>query len=71
MSNEELKQSLLGKLPVILTHADGHEGEYKCVSAIIYRNKGGKIAVSAELLDKNENCVVCCDPKKVRLKTEG
>ena len=46
MTNEELKQALMSKCEVI------HKGiTYKCVSAIIYRNRNGKIDVSAELTD--------------------
>lgn len=68
MTNEELKAALLNKTPVILTHADGHDGEYKCVTAIIYRAKNGRVDVSAELQDLNGRSVVICDPKKVREK---
>ena len=68
MDNAELKAALLSAAPVILSHADGHDGEYKCVAAIVYRAKNGGILVSAELLDLNGRCVVNCDPKKIRLK---
>lgn len=52
MTSEEIKDALLKKYPV---HADGIE--YKCVTAVIYREKDGRIAVSAELLDKCKNSV--------------
>lgn len=68
MTNDELKAVLLSAAPVILTHPDGSDGEYKRVSAIVYRANNGHISVSAELLDLNGRCVVNCDPKKVRLK---
>ena len=68
MDNAELKAALLSGKPVILTHNDGHEAEYKRVTAIIYRKKSGRVYVSAELLDINGRCVVTCDPAKVRLK---
>ena len=66
MDNTELKAALLNELPVILTHADGHEGEYKCVSAVIYRKRGRRVKVSAEIQDRNGRSVVICDPAKLR-----
>lgn len=54
MTNDELKEALFSGCQV------EHRGiVYKCVSAIIYRNKGGKLDISAELLDKNENNFHC------------
>ena len=68
MTNDELKAALLNKTPVILTNTDGHESEYKCVTAIIYRACNGGIVVKAELLDKNGRSVVVCNADKVRKK---
>lgn len=68
MTNNELKQALLDATPVVFLSTDGTEIEYKCVSAIVYRKKGEQIDVSVELLDKNKNSVVYCDPEKVRRK---
>lgn len=68
MDNAELKAALLSRKPVILTHADGHDGEYKRVSAIVYREKNKRIIVSAELLDLNGHSVIICDPEKIRFK---
>lgn len=52
MTNEQLKEALFSGCQV------EHRGIiYKCVSGIIYRNKGGKLDISAELLDKNGNSV--------------
>lgn len=61
MSNEELKNALLKGFPV---EYDGIT--YKRVSAIVYRNKGGKIDISAEVLDKNNNSVCYVDPLKLK-----
>lgn len=60
MTGQELKESLL----------DGREVSYNGiiynkVNAIVYRNIGGKIKVSAELLDKNNSCVVIASAEKI------
>lgn len=68
MDNTELKEALMSSKPVILTHIDGKESEYKCVSAIVYRLVKGKILVSAELTDANSRSVVICDPKRIKVK---
>lgn len=61
MTNEELKAALFSCCPV------EHNGiVYKCVSGIIYRNKGGKLDISAELLDKNNNSISIVNPAKVK-----
>lgn len=61
MTNEELKAALFSRCPV------EHNGiVYKYVSGIIYRNKGGKLDISAELLDKNNNSVSIVNPAKVK-----
>lgn len=53
MTNEEAKEALQNKTPVVCGGI-----EYKRLSAIIYRyNDKGKFLVSAELLDKNKNSV--------------
>lgn len=59
MTNEELKEALMSECEV------KHKGIiYKCVSAIIYRNRNGKIDISAELIDKAQNkSVSIVDPK--------
>lgn len=68
MDNDELKEALFKKTPVIFTHPDGHKGEYKYVSAIIYRNAGGKLEITAEISDYNGRTVVICDPQNIRQK---
>ena len=61
MTNEELKQALMSECEV------RHKGIiYKCVSAIIYRKRNGKVDVSAELTDKVQNkSVSIVDPKAI------
>lgn len=61
MTNEQLKEALFSGCQV------EHNGIiYKCVSGIIYRNKGGKLDISAELMDKNNNSVSIVNPAKVK-----
>lgn len=60
MKNEELKEALTSGREV------KHKGiTYKCVSAIIYRNKNGRIIISAELMDKNNKSVCIVEPKNI------
>ena len=59
MNSEELKSSLKSK-----GHVKYSGIEYE-LNAIIYRVKNGTIAVSVELLDKNERCVVIAPAEKV------
>ncbi len=60
MTSEEVKDALLKKYPV---RAGGIE--YKCVTAVIYREQNGRIAVSCELLDKNKNSVTIVSLDKI------
>ena len=39
---------------------------YKCVSAIIKRNKDGKPVYTAELTDRNNNSVSIVEPAKIK-----
>lgn len=66
MTNAELKEALLNKQPVVLTLNDGTEIHCKWVSGIMYRAKCNNITVSAEVLDRNGNCVYDCSPKQIR-----
>lgn len=61
MTNEELKQALMSECEV------KHKGiTYKCVSAIIYRKRNGKVDISAELTDRKQNkSVSIVDPKLI------
>ena len=61
MTNDELKAALFSGCPV------EHNGAvYKKVTAIIYRNVGGALAIQAELLDKCGNSVAIVNPKNVK-----
>lgn len=61
MTNEQLKEAIFSGCQV------EHRGIiYKCVSGIIYRNKGGKLDISAELLDKNGNSVSIVEPYLIK-----
>lgn len=53
MTGQQIKEALMDKRPVKY-----QEIEYKCISAVIYRNVGGGVQVSVELLDKNGPFVV-------------
>lgn len=66
MTNEELKAALFSGCPVVADSPLYGKIEYKCVSAIIYRNKGGKLDISAELLDKNNNSVSIVNPANIK-----
>ncbi len=71
MTNDELKQALFNKRPVIHNKPPLGEIEYKCVSAIIYRvNKEGKLDISAELTDICGHSVSTADPAQLRYKEE-
>lgn len=61
MTAEEIKDALLKKYPVI---ANGIE--YRCVSAVIYREQDRKVVVSAELLDKNQKSVTIVSLDKIK-----
>lgn len=69
MSNEELKEALMNRRPVIVTTPLIGEIEYKYVSAIIYRRKDdGTVDVAAEVLDKCLHSVCIVDPKHIQYK---
>ena len=71
MNNADLKEALLNKKPVIYTNAEGVEAEYKCVSAIRYTEKNGRVDVSVEITDLNERSVTICKPEKLRYKEKS
>lgn len=61
MDFQQLNEALMNGQPV------EHNGiVYKCVSAIIKRNKGGKPVYTAELTDKNNNSVSIVEPTKIK-----
>ena len=66
MTNEELKEALLNKRPVVVTTNDGTEMHCKYVFGINYRAQKGKIVVYAEVLDTNGRCHYHCEPKQIR-----
>lgn len=68
MDNNELKNALLNKRPVIYRNHYGIEAEYKCVSAIRYTEKNGHITVSAEITDATDRSVTICKPENLRYK---
>lgn len=58
MTNTELKEATLAGIPVVHKTVRYGEVPYKCISGIIYRpGANGKIRISAELLDYNNNSV--------------
>lgn len=63
MNGEELKDALLKKYPVC---ANGIE--YKCLTAVIYREQDGRIMMSAELLDKTGRSVSIVLAKNIEKK---
>lgn len=66
MHNEELKEALLSKRPVILDVPSMGELHHKYVSAIIYRVNNGKFCISAEVKDKCNHSVAIVEPKMIR-----
>jgi hypothetical protein len=68
MDNEQLKNALLNKKPVLYKNNDGRESLYKCVSGIRYTEKNGRVVVSAEITDLNGRSVLVCPPEKLRFK---
>lgn len=66
MTHEELKGALISQRPVVhQTHGLDPVVKYKCVSAIIYRVKNGKLDISAELADYTGRSTAIVDPQKV------
>lgn len=71
MSNEELKEALINRRPIIAHIPSVGKIEYAYVSAIIYRrNERGGVDVSAELMDKCLHSVLSIDPKNISCKEE-
>lgn len=70
MNNTELKEALFNKRPVIFNMPSLGEIRYKCVSAIIYRVKDGKLTVSAEIEDKCGHSVTIVRPESIRYEEE-
>ena len=69
MNNEELKEALINRRPIIACIPSMGEIEYAYVSAIIYRrNERGGVDVSAEIMDKCLHSVTTIDPKNIQYK---
>lgn len=64
MTIEEIREAFLQETPVTFGGID-----YEKVSALIYRKEGGKVVVSAEMLDKCKNSVTIASPLRIT-KTE-
>lgn len=60
MDNKELKQALFDGGPVQYGGI-----KYQKVNGILYRIVSGKLCISAELLDFNNNCLVYAPAAKV------
>lgn len=66
MNGAEAKDALMKGCKVY------HNGiEYDRVSAIIYRVIGGKLSVSAEMMDKNQSCVVIAPIEKISREVQS
>lgn len=63
MTGEELKAAFLAETPVVSNGI-----EYVKISAIIYRKQEGRVAVQAELLDKNRNSITVTAAASVEAK---
>ena len=70
MTNAELKEALLNKKPVVLSLNDGTEIHCRCVEGITYRERKGRIAVFAEVLDNNGRCQYNCTHNQIRYESE-
>ena len=61
MDFQQLNEALMNGQPV-----EYNGIVYKCVSAIIKRNKNGKPVYTAELTDRNNNSVSIVEPAKIK-----
>lgn len=68
MNNAELQAALLSGCPVEYKALDDTRIKFKCVTAIIYRQKKNskKLDISAEVKDSRSNSVCIVDPKRLR-----
>lgn len=62
MTNEELKAALVGGCPV-----ESGGIVYKCVSAIIYRYRNGKLDISAEVTDYCGHSISTISPERAKI----
>ena len=66
MSNDDLKKALFSRAPVEYGGIT-----YQCVNGVIYRVRDGKIAISAELLDRSGRSVTIAPASKVEFAESG
>ncbi len=67
MTNTELKEALFNRRPVVADLGIHGELTFARVYGIIYRaGNNGKVDISVELMDKNENSIVVASPDKIR-----
>lgn len=62
MTNEELKNALVSGCPV-----ESGGIVYKCVSAIIYRYRNGKLNISAEVKDYCGHSISIINPERAKI----
>lgn len=62
MTNEELKTALVSGCPV-----ESGGIAYKCVSAIIYRYRNGKLDISAEVTDYCGHSISIISPERAKI----
>ncbi len=67
MTGEELKDALIKRYPIIYKNICGYEAEYKCVTAIIYRTRNGRVYIEVEIMHEY-GYTVTCDPAQIRRK---
>lgn len=69
MTNEELKEALMNRRPIIACIPLLGKIEYAYVSAITYkRNEQGGVNITAQLMDKCLHSVLEIDPKHIAYK---
>lgn len=70
MSNDELKQALFDRSPVIARFDSIGDVPCAYVSAIVYRVCGGNLRIQAEVMDLNERSIMIVEPKNLRKKED-
>lgn len=67
MTNTELKEALFNRRPIIADLPVIGELRFARVHGIIYRaGNDGKISISVELMDRNENSICVTSPEHIR-----
>lgn len=65
MTNEELKEAMRSRQPVVLRNPQLGAIRYKQINAIRYQYNCGRLIVSAELLDYNNNSITVARAKNI------